>query len=194
MDQYTKAPPPELRTDRLLLRPISRQDTAAFFEIHSDADAMRYWTHAPITESSQAESLVQKELEWTASGVCINWGIALPDSNLLIGKCTLFQFSAQNRRAELGYILNRSYWRRGYMSETLRCVLDFAFGPLGLHRLEADTDPGNAASLTLLEKFGFRREGLFRERWNVSGRWLDSLMLGLLKSDYRRSSQDQADR
>ena len=66
-----------------------------------------------------------------------------------------------------------------------RQVLDYAFNVLELHRLEADTDPENAASLALLEKFGFRREGLFRERWYINGKWLDSVMLGLLKQDHQ---------
>ena len=63
----------------------------------------------------------------------------------------------------------------------MECMLDFAFNELDLHRLEADSDPDNQASLALLEKFGFQREGLFRERWWIDGRWCDSVMLGLIR-------------
>ncbi|MFC1797449.1 GNAT family N-acetyltransferase [Pseudomonadota bacterium] len=60
--------------------------------------------------------------------------MALPDSNRLIGKFVLFQFSEQNRRAEVGYILNRRHWGQGYMSEVMSCVLDYAFDVINPQR------------------------------------------------------------
>ena len=69
----------------------------------------------------------------------------------------------------------------------MSAMVTFAFDDLGLHRLEADTDPGNTGSLRLLEKLGFRQEGLFRDRWFVYEEWQDSVMLGLLKPDWRRA-------
>jgi ribosomal-protein-alanine N-acetyltransferase len=175
---------PDLSTERLRLRSINLADVDAFFDIHSDAETLRYWSGAPISKRSEAESLVRKEMEWSVSGQAINWGIALPETNQLIGKFTLFQYSEQNRRAEVGYLLNRDYWGRGYMSEVMECALSYAFDVLNLRRLEADTDPENTASLALLEKFSFKREGYFRKRWLVCDKWLDSVMLGLLKEDY----------
>ena len=185
MQQHVSNIPPELPTTRLLLRPITMEDRDAFFDIHSDAETLKYWSGEPISEPGEADALVRRELEFSLQGKCVNWAVALPDSNRLIGKFVLFQFSEQNRRAEVGYILNRRHWGLGYMSEVMSCVLDYAFNVLDLHRLEADTDPDNVASLALLEKFGFRREGLFRQRWYVNGKWLDSVMLGLLKKDYQ---------
>jgi len=162
-------------------------DDAAFLEIFSDTQTLQYWSNEIIQEREEATSLIQKELDWVAAGSCISWGIALPDSNLLIGKINLFQFNEQNRRAEIGYILDRRHWGQGYMSEALECVLTHAFEVLHLHRIEADTDPENLASLALLKKFGFAREGLFRDRWFVHGKWHDSVMLGLLDADHRNS-------
>ena len=69
------------------------------------------------------------------------------------------------------------------MTQALGAVIEFAFSTLRLHRIEADVDPGNTASLALLEKLGFQREGLFRERWRVHGQWQDSVMLGLIRED-----------
>jgi RimJ/RimL family protein N-acetyltransferase len=185
MQQHFSNAPPRLQTERLLLRPITMADRDAFFDIHSDAETLKYWSGEPIRERSEADLLVKREVEMSLQEKCLNWAVALPDSNLLIGKFVLFTFSEQNRRAEVGYILDRRHWGLGYMSEVMSCVLDYAFNVLELHRLEADTDPENAASLALLEKFGFRREGLFRERWYINGKWLDSVMLGLLKQDHQ---------
>lgn len=172
--------PPLLYTSRLHLRPVTTADTTAFHDIYSCPETMRYWSGEAITSMEQAEEMVSTELEYAKSGDCINWGIALPEPGRLIGKITLFRYSEQNRRAETGYVLDRRYWGRGFMSEAMKCVLDFASTELALHRIEADCDPDNQASLALLEKFGFRREGVFRERWFVAGEWRDSVMLGLV--------------
>jgi RimJ/RimL family protein N-acetyltransferase len=185
MQQSLTTTTPDLRTARLRLRPLNIADSEAYFDIFSDAETLQYWSGEPISERDEAETLVRQDIEFSNEGKCVVWAVALPDSNRLIGKFILFQFSEQNRRAEVGYILDRRQWGQGYMSEAMACVLDYAFNELNLHRLEADTDPENVASLALLEKFGFKREGLFRHRWYVYGKWLDSIMLGLLKKDYR---------
>jgi len=71
------------------------------------------------------------------------------------------------------------------MSEALGAAIGHAFGALDLRRIEADTDPRNAASIRMLERLAFRREGLLRERWVVGGEVCDSLILGLLRTDWR---------
>ena len=102
----------------------------------------------------------------------------------VIGTVTLASLDGVNKRAEIGFMLDRALWRRGYMSEALRALLDYAFGTLGLERMEADVDPRNEASLGLLERLGFVREGYLRERWRVGGGVQDTVMLGLLKREW----------
>jgi len=161
-------------------------DSGAFLDIFSDAMTMLYWSKEPISSIEEAKALLQQDIEWSASDDCICLGVALADSNLIIGKITLFQLSKQNQRAEIGYVLDRRHWGKGYMTEALGWLLAHAFDEMKLHRLEADTDPDNLPSLALLEKFGFSQEGLFRDRWWVHGKWHASVMLGLLEEDYRK--------
>jgi RimJ/RimL family protein N-acetyltransferase len=175
-----------MRTERLLLRPLELSDSGAYLDIFSDTMTLQYWSNEPISKIEEAESLIRQDIEWSASDNCICLGVALADSNLLIGKITLFQLSEQNRRAEVGYVLDRRHWGKGYMTEALGWLLTHAFDVMKLHRLEADTDPDNLPSLALLEKFGFAQEGLFRDRWWVHGKWHDSVMMGLLEEDYRK--------
>jgi RimJ/RimL family protein N-acetyltransferase len=179
-----------IATQRLLLRPFDKSDREAVLDLYSDAETMLYWSSEPITSLEEADLLIQQEIDWPSKEKCVNWAIALPDSNLLIGKINLFQFSERNRRAEIGYLLNRRHWGKGYMTEAMAFVLAYAFNDLGMHRIEADTDPENLPSLALLKKFGFVREGLFHDRWHVHGKWHDSVMLGLLESAYRESKPE----
>ena len=174
-----------LRTARLTLRELRISDAQAVFALLSDHETVRYWGHELLGDVAEAETLIRTNLESMAAGNCIYWAIEDDVTGSPIGTCTLFKFDDRNRRAELGYILNRNYWRRGLMTEVMAAIIAFSFDSLELHRLEADTDPNNVASNALLEKFGFKREGFFRERWWVHGKWLDSDMWGLLQSEYR---------
>ena len=113
------------------------------------------------------------------------WGIARRDDDALIGTTTLFNLNPAHRRSEIGYILHPEHWGQGLAHEALSALLEYAFGELDLHRLEADTDPGNQGSNRLLERLGFQREGEMRERWLVDGQWADSLFWGLLRHQSR---------
>ena len=172
--------PRELDTPDLHLRPVNIGDTEALFAILSDPQSMKYWSHTPATDISVAVKTLTEDVESDAKGNSMCWAVTRKGKDEMIGKCILFHFSLANRRAEIGFILNRDYWRQGLMHQALEAVISFAFDTLKLHRLEADTDTENAGSLGLLEKLGFEREGLFRERWLVYDRWDDSVMLGLL--------------
>ncbi len=183
-----------LRTERLLLRPFSEDDRSAILEIFSDARTMEYWSAEPIGSIAEAEKLLQADIEWAALKTTRAWAIALPDTNRYAGKISLFQIDEQNRRAEIGYLLGRQHWGKGLMTEAMSTVLAYAFNEMGLHRIEVDTDPDNLPSLALLDRFGFSREGYFRDRWRVHGAWHDSVMLALLEDEYRKNSlADAAD-
>jgi RimJ/RimL family protein N-acetyltransferase len=71
------------------------------------------------------------------------------------------------------------------MTEALSALLDYAFGPMQLRRLEADIDPRNARSMRLVDRLGFRQEGLLRERWNVAGEIQDTAFHGLLAREWQ---------
>ena len=176
--------PRKLDTLDLHLRPSNPTDAEGMFAMLSDRESMKYWSDKPIKNLNAAVEALNKDLESDAQGNSMCWAITLNGQDEMIGKCILFQFDKTNQRAEIGYILNRQYWRQGLMYQALEAVIDFAFNTLELHRIEADVDTENAGSLGILEKLGFKREGLFRERWFVYEEWQDSVMLGLLKQEW----------
>ncbi len=139
-----------------------------------------------MSSLDEARAMLDRVLAGFAERRALTWAVARRADDRAIGRCTLFALDAQNLRAEVGYILGREHWGQGLMREALAVLLEYAFGALGLHRLEADIDPRNAASIRALEHFGFAREGLLRERWRVGPDVSDSLLLGLLRSDWQR--------
>ena len=176
---------PTLEAPRVRLRWLAESDVDALFRIFSDGPMMRYWSTTPMKERAEAVDLLQRIHRQFADRSAFQWGIERKEDGELLGTCTLFAFHRANARAEIGYCLRSPHWKRGYMGEGLTVLIDYAFGSLRLHRLEADVDPANANSLRILERMGFQREGLLRERWNVGGVIADSVMLGLLAREWR---------
>ncbi len=174
----------ELLTPRLRLRPHHVGDVDALFETFSDPAVMRYWSTPPWSSREQALALVDRDLAGMARGEYLRLALERRDDGSLVGNACLFSFNLASRRAELGYGLARAAWGQGLAAEALTALLDYAFGPLGLHRVEADTDPRNTASMHLLQRLGFVNEGLLRERWIVGDEISDTALHGLLRVDW----------
>lgn len=175
---------PTLTAERVVLRWLTREDLPALFSIFSNAEVMRYWSSTPLADEEAAGRLLEDIHESFRRQRLFQWGLARRADDLVIGTCTLANLDPANRRAELGFALGRPWWGQGLAGEGLRTLLRFAFGELGLNRLEADVDPRNSASIRLLERLGFRREGYLRERWRVGGETQDSVFYGLLGREW----------
>jgi ribosomal-protein-alanine N-acetyltransferase len=104
--------------------------------------------------------------------------------NALVGGLTLANIRRGCAQAgSLGYWMGAAFARQGYMTAAVRAVVPFAFETLRLHRVEAACIPANVASIHLLEKTGFRREGFAREYLCINGTWQDHLLYARLKHD-----------
>ncbi len=173
-----------LDTPRLMLRPLAQDDAAGLFRIFSDPEFMRYWSTPPWASIAEAHALIERDRRELDAGEHLRLGVFLRDGRELIGTSSLFHLNEACRRGEIGYGIARAHWRRGYMGEAVRALIGFAFGELGLNRLEADIDPRNLASARSLESLGFTREGLLRERWIVDGEVSDTALYGLLAREW----------
>ena len=174
-----------LSTPRLLLRPLQLTDAPALHLIFADPRVTRYWSTPAWDSIDSALKMINKDLQAMATGEHLRLGLQRIDDNALIGMCTLFAFSMQSRRAEIGYALAAEAWGRAYMDEALRALLRYGFDELGLNRIEADIDPRNEASARSLERLGFKKEGLLRERWIVGDEISDTALYGLVQRDWR---------
>jgi len=176
---------PTLHTPRLQLRALRADDAPALLAIFADPRVMRYWSTGPWIGVEQAHEFIERSAAALRTGDALRLGIERIGQARLIGQCTLFGLANASRRAEVGYALAASAWGQGYMHEALTALLDHGFDALDLHRVEADIDPRNAASARSLERLGFVREGLLRERWIVDGTVSDSVFYGLLSREWR---------
>jgi ribosomal-protein-alanine N-acetyltransferase len=182
---------PTIEADRVILRWINEEDIDDLYAIFSNPDVMKYWSTTPLADRSAAAALLKNIHDGFEQHTLLRWGVARRADDKLLGTVTLINFDFDHRRAEVGYALGREHWGNGYVQEALHALLDYAFGVLELHRIEADVDPRNAASIRTLERLGFQREGYLRERWHVGGEIFDGLFYGLLRPDWENLKDSQ---
>ncbi len=176
---------PTLSSQRLNLCWIDHADVDSIYRIYSDNDVMRFSTRTPFNHQDDAHIYIESIHQGFNDGKLFQWGICLKGSQKLIGTCTLSDISSAQGRAEVGFAIASESWGKGYGREAMNTLIKHAFSELGLRRLEADVDPHNAKCLKSLETLGFKREGYLRQRWLVAGELQDSVILGLLKSEYQ---------
>lgn len=110
------------------------------------------------------------------------------DDGALMGGLTLGQVRrGVSQTATLGYWMGKAFAGKGHMSQAVRAAAAFAFAELRLHRIEAGCVPENIASMKLLERCGFHREGLARAYLRINGQWRDHLLYALLENDPART-------
>ena len=174
---------PSLETEDLLLRQPRMKDAKDIYAYASDGEVARYVLWEPHTSPAETRASVRALIHRARNGWPSSWVIVLRRSGLVIGTIGFVWFSAENRSAEMGYSLSREYWNRGYATQALRAVTREAFRSLPLNRIEAQHDVRNPASGRVMEKCGFRREGILRSRVLNKGEYVDVALYSLLRSD-----------
>lgn len=175
---------PVLEGTCIRLRGIRETDIDGLYALFSDPQVMRYWSRGPMTDRQEAVDYAKTILDGFVKRDLLNWIVADAESDAMIGTATLYEINPQHARAGLGYALLPAYWGKGLAKESATLALCYGFLELGLHRIEADTEPNNTRSNRVLESLGFRREGLLRERFRHPDGIQDSLIFGLLRTEW----------
>jgi [ribosomal protein S5]-alanine N-acetyltransferase len=174
---------PVIETSRLLLRPIVQQDIHQVFEGLSHPEVIRhYGVWFDTLESTQAQMDWYAQLVKEDSGRC--WALTVKtNGSVLTGVIVLNNWNKYHRRADIGYWLMPAFMGQGIMTEALRPVLDYAFREMTIHRIEAEIEPANTASIAIALKLGFCYEGTKRQVEIKHGNFTDLSIYSLLSTD-----------
>ncbi len=176
---------PVLETDRLILRQVTSNDANSLLTYLSDIDVMKYVGLEPFKSIDDALD----EISWYKSifekGTGIRWGISLKGQEEIIGSCGFLNRVAEHYRAELGFELSKEHWGKGIASEAIKNVICYGFEQMNLQRIEALIEPPNIPSQKVVERQGFKREGLLRSYEYTCGKFDDLYMYSMLKQDYQ---------
>ena len=179
----SSAPHPTLATPRLRLRPFRLEDVDGMHECYGDAEAMRFWNRPAHRRRNETERVVRRNMAFTPARRLV-WAVAEAGSDRCLGMVNYHNADLKQRHAEIGYMLAPAWWARGYAAEAVGALLGHCFGVARFHRVQAVIDPENAASRRLVERFGFRLEGVLRETLFLGGAWRDDCVYGLLAREW----------
>jgi ribosomal-protein-alanine N-acetyltransferase len=183
-----RAEPFRLIGERVFLRPPDRGDYEEWASLRARSRSFLTpwepsWPSDALSRGSFRARLARYADDWrTDQGY--NFFVFREDESLAggIGLSNVRRGVAET--ASLGYWIGEPHARQGYMSAALPLVLDFAFGRLHLHRVEAACLPSNVPSRALLKKTGFRQEGLARQYLCIQGKWQDHVLFAILREDW----------
>lgn len=169
-----------------MLRPLDSADAPRIRELAGAAEvaAMTLRIPHPYPEGL-AEAWIGTQPVLLATGRAVTFGVMVHGDPALCG-CVGIELEALHRRGEIGYWLGVGYWNRGYATEAVTAATEFAFSFLNLERITALCFAENAASLRVLEKCGFRREGVLRRHILKNNVLCDVVACGLLREEHRR--------
>jgi ribosomal-protein-alanine N-acetyltransferase len=173
---------PVLKTERLLLREILPADIQYIFRGLSDTKVIQHFEVSFHSLEATAD-----QMKWYAdmilndTGRC--WAICNTDNSIFYGVATLNFWKKKHRTAETGYWILPEYWGKGIVTEAMRAILDHGFTSMNLHRISAEVEDDNRASIAVIQKLGFAYEGTRKECEIKEGRFINLQMFALIKSE-----------
>lgn len=173
----------ELYTDRLRLRTMKRDDLQNFLRVNQDPSVNQF-VGVPGSESVILEKFEHKLIPWAfESGDWLTLTIEEIGSNRFVGFTGLYCSNLALGHVEVGYMLAVERQGKGYATESLKAVIDWACLSLKVHKIIATCATENLASVRVLEKAGFRLEGVLRHNFKIDDRWIDDNIFGLLSEE-----------
>lgn len=166
---------PTIATEGAVLRPLELSDADALFAAHGDARTHLYWSGPAHDNVEQTRAYIADTMAMPGAHV---WAITESGGEAL-GRIALFV--QREGVGEIGIIMAPAATGRGLASKALKLAVEYGFGPLDLHRIAADIDPDNNASISLFLRGGFQREGLLRGNWKTHLGVRDTLMMAKLR-------------
>ena len=174
--------PEIILTERLLLRRAGQEDAPAVFNGYAqDLEVTRYLTWKPNESIQETEQFLSACEELWRAGKDFAYAVTLKENEALVG---MFAIHPMHMKIEVGYALARPHWGKGYMTEVLSAVIDWALAQPDIFRVQAFCDIDNLGSARVMEKAGMAREGLLRRyvlHPNISDEPRDAFMYAIVK-------------
>lgn len=183
----------QFQTSRLTLREVSLADLPGIHELLSLPETDKFNTTG-IPENMEATA--QLVLGWleeikNPQRNAYVFSAELMHPRQFIGLIALYLGKPTYKKGEIWVKIHSNYWNKGYATEGVKQILNFAFSDLNIHRVEAGCAVDNLASKRVLEKVGMVQEGLFRENLPIRGQWIDNFEFAMLQSDFEKLKQKE---
>ena len=178
-----------LEGELVRLRPPRMSDAGDLFTYARDEENSRYVLWEPHQSVADSREVLRGIIRRNRRGLPATLAICLRGDDRMIGTIGFQWINIESRSCEIGYSIARRLWNRGLATDALKAILPFAFDTLGLNRVEARHDVLNPASGRVMERAGFKLEGISRESLMLKGRLADMANYALIKEEYMKVSE-----
>lgn len=164
-------------TDVLNYRLLSTDDAGLLFSFNSSIENLEFVPRTPFRTMDEADLLLAKFLQSMKENSAVWWTFHDNKTGNSVGYGGLFGIDKNNSNAEIGYGFLKEYWGKGYASYVVDFITKYGFSTLKLHRIYGLVDPENKASIRVLEKNEYNKEGVMHDYYYVRGRYFDMCLL-----------------
>ncbi|HEU4768873.1 MAG TPA: GNAT family protein [Pyrinomonadaceae bacterium] len=184
MPRSTTSAKTVIKGERVFLRLPAKRDAAEFLAVNRRSASFNRGLASPPTRADQFDQFVKRNKR--PDSVCFL--VCRTEDDAIMGSIALSQiFHGNFRNAYLGYQIGGEFAGQGYMTDAIQLMLRHAFVDLKLHRLEANIQPGNTASIALVKRAGFVREGYSQRYLKIGGRWRDHERWAIVAEEWRKN-------
>lgn len=175
----------ELETERLILRKINGDDALTLYNnIYNNFDWYKFYYQVQFQSLEEYKHLVEKYKDWYANGNHFRWGIVNKENNEIIGIVQLHSKDELNNKCKLGYIISYKHNKKGYMSEAVKKVIEFAFNVLDYHRIEANIVLENIDSIKVAENVNMTFESIKKDNYKLNNKYYDQKVYVLINKNH----------
>ncbi|HTV41659.1 MAG TPA: GNAT family protein [Candidatus Sulfotelmatobacter sp.] len=180
---------PDILTDRLRINDLTPADAPALFSYHSDSEVARFQSWLPDSVSDALAFIVRNaSTPFNQRDSWYQLAVRSAATDALLGDVGLYFPAHDDHQVEIGFTIAPAHQRQGVGTSAVVALLDYVFTVLNKHRVFASVDPRNEASIALLRSIGMRQEAHFRQSLFWKGEWVDDMVFGLLRSEWKSQS------
>jgi [ribosomal protein S5]-alanine N-acetyltransferase len=182
--------PVRLAGDTVVLREFRIDDLDDAVAVVGD-DRVTNWLSFDSRSRAETEAMIRGIIERSSATPRTEYylAVALPTDDHLVGFARLAPTAV--KAGKLGYAIAADHWGHGYATDAVRTLVEFGLATLELHRISAAIGPDNKASMAIVERLGFVREGQIRDHVFTNGAWRDSVLYSMLADDWARMRTDR---
>ncbi|MEK4487249.1 GNAT family N-acetyltransferase [Psychrobacillus sp. FSL H8-0484] len=171
-----------LEGKKVYFKALRIEDVQEIHDYASDQEVSRFigWNLMSTLEESRQhiDIMLKREL----AGTHLYSSIVEKLTQAIIGTAMIFNFDQEANQAEIGYVLHKQHWGKGYGTEVVALMSDFAFESLNLHKLHAVVVHANIGSARILEKNRYELEGRLKDHYFIADKYYDALLFGKISN------------
>lgn len=184
MLQLNFSPFPILESERLCFRKLTHEDAPEVLALRGNSETMKFIPRPLIVDVEGAFEHIKMINDKIDENLDINWAVTQKENDKCIGIMGFYRTQPEHFRTELGYMILPEHWGKGYVTEAVKTLLNFAFNSLNFHSIEAVIDARHIASERVLQKVGFEKEAHFKENFYYNNEFTDTKIYSLLKQNF----------